>query len=187
MVVLFVLCLGVYLFNFFFATYWENSCSFGLRYVSWYKSLIVSLVFSHLGFWSGNLFLIAPFPDLCLLVPFLFLSGQFDLRLSMLECSPSNYIVRTIRDNWVKEIKERILKDPGRAPVILPATIDATQCQSKEDFNPQNLPTYTVFALGGNHLVTAMKEVLIDHPELAYLRLIYHFSHNIAIQFSVLY
>ena len=37
---------------------------------SWYKYLIVNLVFSHLGFWSGNLFLIAPFPDLCLLVPF---------------------------------------------------------------------------------------------------------------------
>ena len=36
----------------------------------WYKYLIVSLVFSHLGFWSGNLFLIAPFPDLCLLVSF---------------------------------------------------------------------------------------------------------------------
>ena len=52
------------------ATYWENSCSFGLRLVSWYKYLIVSLFFSHLGFWSGNLFLIAPFPDLCLLVPF---------------------------------------------------------------------------------------------------------------------
>ena len=30
----------------------------------------ISLVFSHLGFWSENLFLIAPFPDLCLLVPF---------------------------------------------------------------------------------------------------------------------
>ena len=52
------------------ATNWENSCSLGLRYVSWYKYLIVSLVFSHLGFWSGNLFLIAPFPDLCLLLPF---------------------------------------------------------------------------------------------------------------------
>ena len=37
---------------------------------SWYKYLIVNLVFSHLGFWSGNRFLIAPFPDLCLLVPF---------------------------------------------------------------------------------------------------------------------
>ena len=58
------------------ATYWENSCSFGLRYVSWYKYLIVSLVFSHLGFWSGNLFLIAPFPDLCLLVPFRILNDS---------------------------------------------------------------------------------------------------------------
>ena len=57
------------------ATYWENSCSFGLRYVSWYKYLIVGLVFSHLGFWSGNLFLIASFPDLCLLVPFSKLFG----------------------------------------------------------------------------------------------------------------
>ena len=36
---------------------------------SWYKFLIVNLVFSHLGFWSANLFLIATFPDLCLLVP----------------------------------------------------------------------------------------------------------------------
>ena len=40
------------------------------KIVKLYKCLIVSLVFSHLGFWSGNLFLIAPFPDLCLLVPF---------------------------------------------------------------------------------------------------------------------
>ena len=36
---------------------------------SWY--LIVNLVFSHLVFLSGNLFLIALFPDLCLL-PFYF-------------------------------------------------------------------------------------------------------------------
>ena len=31
---------------------------------------IVNLVFSHLDVWSGNLFLIAPFPDLCLLIFF---------------------------------------------------------------------------------------------------------------------
>ena len=37
---------------------------------SWNKYLIVNLFFSYLGFWSENLFLIAPFPDLCLLVPF---------------------------------------------------------------------------------------------------------------------
>ena len=33
--------------------------------------MIVNLVlFSHLGFWNGHLFLVASFPDLCLLVPF---------------------------------------------------------------------------------------------------------------------
>ena len=39
---------------------------------SWYRYLIVSLFvfFPTSYFWSGNLFLIAPFPDLCLLVPF---------------------------------------------------------------------------------------------------------------------
>ena len=41
---------------------------------SWYKyfsKLTVNLVFSHLGFWSGNLlFLIAPFPNLYLRVTF---------------------------------------------------------------------------------------------------------------------
>ena len=37
---------------------------------SWYKYLIVNSVLSHLGFWSGNLFLIVPFPDRYILVPF---------------------------------------------------------------------------------------------------------------------
>ena len=36
----------------------------------WYKYLIVALVLSELGFWRGDLSLIALFPDLCLLVPF---------------------------------------------------------------------------------------------------------------------
>ena len=37
---------------------------------SWYKYRILNLVFFHLGVLSGDLFLIAPFPDHCLLVPF---------------------------------------------------------------------------------------------------------------------
>ena len=39
---------------------------------SWYRYLIVSffVFFPTSGFWSGNLLLIAPFPDLCLFVPF---------------------------------------------------------------------------------------------------------------------
>ena len=45
----------------------------------WYKYLIITLVFSHLDFWSGNLSLIAPFPDLCLLVPFGSQTRFFDI------------------------------------------------------------------------------------------------------------
>ena len=58
------------------------------------------LVFSHLGFWSGNLFLIAPFPpDLCLLVPFYYRDSynpyEFTtivyLHISSLKCCPSKH------------------------------------------------------------------------------------------------
>ena len=65
------------------ATYWENSCSFGLRYVSWYKYLIVSLFFPTSVFGVGIFFLIAPFPDLCLLVLFCTLVFSYPLYISV--------------------------------------------------------------------------------------------------------
>ena len=59
------------------AAYWEiaahsayNMFSMAYNMFSKYKYLSVNLGFSYLGFWSGNFFLIAPFPDNCLLVPF---------------------------------------------------------------------------------------------------------------------
>ena len=56
------------------AAYWEIAAhsDYDIFY-SMYKQLIVNLVgfFPHLGFWSGNFFMIAPFPDRCLLIPFL--------------------------------------------------------------------------------------------------------------------
>ena len=66
---------------------------------SWYKYLIVSLVFSYLGFWSGNLFLIAPFPDLCLLVPFSYKSNK--LR--------NEYTTRSTARNVTKNRKFKII------------------------------------------------------------------------------
>ena len=49
------------------------------------KYLIVSLFFSHLGFWSGNLFLIAPFPDVCLLEPFYDFLAQKDDEMGLFD------------------------------------------------------------------------------------------------------
>ena len=52
------------------AAYWEIAAH------SAYNMILVQVSncqfsFSHFGFWSGNFFLTAPFPDHCLLVPFL--------------------------------------------------------------------------------------------------------------------
>ena len=41
--------------------------------------LIVNLVFSHLGFWSGNFFLIAPFSDHCLRLLFFSIGTVYHL------------------------------------------------------------------------------------------------------------
>ena len=51
------------------AAYWEIAAHSAYDMFSKYKYLIVNLVFPP-QFLSGNVFLIAPFPDHCLLVPF---------------------------------------------------------------------------------------------------------------------
>ena len=51
-------------------SYWEIAANSAYDLFSQYKYLNVNFVFSHLGFWSGNIFRIAPFPTHCLLVPF---------------------------------------------------------------------------------------------------------------------
>ena len=51
------------------ATYWEIAAHSAYDMLYKYKNLIVNFLFSHLGFWGGNFFLIVPFPDHCLLVP----------------------------------------------------------------------------------------------------------------------
>ena len=53
------------------AAYWGIAAHSAYYMFSLYKYLSVFLVFfPSLGLWSGNFFLIAPFPDHCLLVPF---------------------------------------------------------------------------------------------------------------------
>ena len=48
----------------------RNSFSAYDMFAKKYNYLIVNLVFSPTRFWAGHFFLIAPFPDHCLLVPF---------------------------------------------------------------------------------------------------------------------
>ena len=48
--------------------FWGIAANSAYDMFSSHKYLIVNLVFSHLGVWNGNFFLIAPFPDRCLLL-----------------------------------------------------------------------------------------------------------------------
>ena len=59
------------------AAYWEIAAHLVYDTLSKYEGLIVNSVISHLGFWSGNFFLIAPFPDHCLLVHFPYINENF--------------------------------------------------------------------------------------------------------------
>ena len=92
---------------------------------SWYKYLIVSLVFFHLGFWSGYLFLIAPFPDLCLLVSLanicpLFKKGDRSLARNYhpvsLTCIPCKLLEHIVCSNIMTHLDEHeLLSDRQRA------------------------------------------------------------------------
>ena len=51
-------------------TEWKIAAHSAYDMLSKYKYLIVNLIFSHLGVWCGNFFLVAHFPGDCLLVPY---------------------------------------------------------------------------------------------------------------------
>ena len=65
-----------HIFSYVYVTEWSPigkiAAHSAYHMFSWYKYLIVNLDFSHLGCLSGTHFLIAPFSDFCLLVPFLY-------------------------------------------------------------------------------------------------------------------
>ena len=79
--------------------------------------MIVNLVFSHLGFCSGNLRLIAPFPDPCLLVPFhVFnvLTAIFETKL--VECPKTSFLLDCYINSgfglWAKIKKKKKKNNP---------------------------------------------------------------------------
>ena len=59
---------------------------------------------SHLGFWSGDLFLIAPFPDLCLLVPFDVISLSHIKEISVLNRSRYSIVIIRLNERFKNPI-----------------------------------------------------------------------------------
>ena len=90
------------------ATYWGNSCSFGLRnvFMVYNKYLIVSFFFFRLlGFWSGNLFLIAPF----LIVAYLY-DTRYSTKILKIEKGQNRFLSATqqaLAGPHILQIQER--------------------------------------------------------------------------------
>ena len=51
------------------AAYWGIAAHLAYDVLSWNKYNVPKCIFPSHGLWSGNLFLIVPFPDHCLLFP----------------------------------------------------------------------------------------------------------------------
>ena len=144
------------------ATYWEIAAHSAYDMFSWYEYLIVILFFSHLGFWSGNIFLIAPFPDLCLLVPFS-LSGASEVIL-----------------NYLFHFSTKILIANRIAPDGTPHSVDSHQGLNCLPISHKRKPTFLInvfTALKGSQFkfyllllqlvlcrVAALKSLPVHHP-----------------------
>ena len=81
------------------AAYWEIATHSAYNMFSEYKYLIVNLVFPHLGFWSGNFFLIDPYSDRCLLLLFCIIP------LSRLLC-----MIRELKNMYVSFVASPLMK-----------------------------------------------------------------------------
>ncbi len=85
-------------------------------------------------------------------------TGEYEVPVSSL-CEPEErYQCRSIREAWVKVIKERLLT-PGYLVSILPVL--AVQPEG-EEFTPDKVVQYTLYTLGGNHLRQALQMLMSE-------------------------
>ena len=87
---------------------------------------------------------------------------------------PKGMLVRNINQAWKEEIKKKLKTQTGPVITVLPCLVDPKAISKPEDFNKNNLPAYIKYTLGGNHLRTAMQELILDqhndHDDYTHLR-----------------
>ncbi|CAG2249844.1 uncharacterized protein [Mytilus edulis] len=94
------------------------------------------------------------------------LIGEFTVDAQTLSSPPQEYLCRTVREDWVVEIRNKI-REQAAIPqgTHLPVLVDPSQCSDPEKFRGQLLESnseikstdFTLYLLGGNHLVAAIK------------------------------
>ena len=84
--------------------------------------------------------------------------------------------MRSINRSWVDEIKADIqTKGSTQITTVIPCIISRAQVPNKGDFIQNDMDKYDLYTLGGNHLRTAIQELLLEEGSedtFSHLRLV---------------
>ena len=88
------------------------------------------------------------------------LKGVFVVNASMLKSPPDNLKIRPISKYWVEVLVKRLRALPQPISTILHVMVDQTDCASPDDFDVAKLSEMTLYTLGGNHIRTAVQQII---------------------------
>lgn len=86
--------------------------------------------------------------------------GVRKIKIDNISIAPEEYRVREINPKWVQEIKNTLLEYPGNPVTTIPGLIDPAQETATEKTDE-----IKVIALGGNHLLSAIKQVMTEEGD----------------------
>ncbi|XP_062576014.1 uncharacterized protein LOC134237876 [Saccostrea cucullata] len=92
--------------------------------------------------------------------------GCFQVKERRLTIAPDEYRCRNIDGKWVATLKKSIRQAPGRIITTLPALLDPSVVKDPAEFKKDNIEDLgiPIFLLGGNHLLTACREIMQEEP-----------------------
>lgn len=93
--------------------------------------------------------------------------GCFKVKENRLTVAPEEYRCRVMDVNWVSTIKKSIRQAPGSIITTLPALLDPSLVKDPAEFHQEQIEDLNIpmIILGGNHLLTACRELLQEEPE----------------------
>ncbi|XP_052681283.1 uncharacterized protein LOC128162125 [Crassostrea angulata] len=93
--------------------------------------------------------------------------GEFNVSLERLSMAPQEFRCRDVDTKWASEIKNSIRNAPGSIITTLPALLDPSVIADPSEFKAETVKDVNIkmFLLGGNHLTSACRQLLLEEPD----------------------
>lgn len=81
--------------------------------------------------------------------------------------APQEFRCRDVDTKWASEIKNSIRNAPGSIITTLPALLDPSVIADPSEFKAETVKDVNIkmFLLGGNHLTSACRQLLLEEPD----------------------